>query len=169
MDTRRSGNMKSLYTVLFMSFLLYTNVEAAWPWDKKSGPTVVMTNVPPPTPVRRTNTTVVQKVDQAALIAKIKDLLAQQMIELKAANASSAEALKERDAAQQQVNEIGKQRDQWEAYGKAQDAARQKAQLQVASGKAAILRRDIIIGVLGLLIGAFVFLKLFMKASLFGL
>jgi hypothetical protein len=160
--------MKRLYTTLFISFLLYTNV-FAWPWSK---PEVTITTdvVPPPKPVTVVkHTTTVQKVDQAALIAKIKGLLQQQMVELQAANASSTEALKQRDAAQKQVNEIGKQRDQWEAYGKAQDAARQKAQLQVASGKAAILRRDIIIGVLSLLIGAFLFLKLFMKVWLFGL
>jgi hypothetical protein len=169
MDTRRSGNMKKLLCFIAISYFVLSPNCFAWPWSK---PDITITsNVPPPpkpvTVVKHTTT--VQRVDQAALIAKIKDLLAQQMIELKAANASSAEALKERDAAQQQVNAIGKQRDQWEVFGRAADVARQKALLQVASGKAAILRRDIIIGVLGLLIGAFVFLKLFMKASLFGL
>lgn len=151
--------MKLKYQLLpILTVLVFATPAFAWPWDKKPTPTPAP--ISKPTTINR-STTVTQKIDQAALIAKIKGLLAQQMTELKTADAAAAEALKEKADAQNQVNEIGKQRDQWEAYGKQQDALRQAAELKVAAQSAALLRRDILIGILGLAIAAYVGLRLF--------
>jgi len=67
----------------------------------------------------------------------------------------------ELNVAQEQVNAVAKERDGWRAYGESEHDKWMNAEKRVAEGKAGLLRRDLIIGVMTLLIGAYAVLKFY--------
>lgn len=64
--------------------------------------------------------------------------------------------------AQEQINQVALERDGWRAYGVDQHDKWMNAEKRIAEGKAGILRRDIIIGIMSLAIAAFLFLKFYL-------
>jgi len=100
-----------------------------------------------------------------ARIRHIRDLVARQKQELTDTRDRLNLALTTIADAQAQINAVAKERDQWQVYGNDQHDRFVAADKKLSATKAAILRRDIVIGVFVLgLVGFLVF-----KFSLFGL
>ena len=109
---------------------------------------------------------------EAELIAQIQAKVEQQAKELEFAEQKAKEAIANSDKtheelgrAQGQIDQVAKERDGWHAYGDDQHDKWMNAETRVAKEQAAVLRRNIIIGILSLLILAFVAAKIFLKAQ----
>lgn len=97
-----------------------------------------------------------------ARIRHIRELVARQKQELNDTRTKLDLALKTIADAQNQINAVAKERDQWQAYGNDQHDRFVAADKKLIATKAAILRRDIIIGIMTLAIGVFLFLKFYL-------
>ncbi len=97
-----------------------------------------------------------------ARIKHIRELVARQKQELNDTKTKLDLALKTIQDAQNQINAVAKERDQWQAYGNDQHDRFVAADKKLIATKAAILRRDIIIGLLVIAIGVFLFLKFYL-------
>lgn len=113
--------------------------------------------------------TVKAEPTRAELIAQIRARVAEQDKELEFAQRKAGEAISNSDRtheelgrAQEQANQVGKERDGWHQYGDDQHDKWMNAEVRVAKEQAAVLRRNIIIGILGMLILAYVGLKLYL-------
>lgn len=101
-----------------------------------------------------------------ARIKHIRELVARQKQELNDTKGKLDLALKTIQDAQNQINAVAKERDQWQAYGNDQHDRFVAADKKLIATKAAILRRDIIIGIMALAIGVFLFLKFYLHVPL---
>lgn len=89
------------------------------------------------------------------LINQIREKVAEQSKELEFAEKKAQEAVANSDRtheelgkAQVTMNQVGKERDDWHAYGDDQHNKWMNAEVRVAKETAAVLRRNIIIGIM---------------------
>lgn len=103
------------------------------------------------------------------LIDQIQAKVQEQSKELEFAERKAGEARDNSDRtheklgqAQEQAIQVGKERDHWHQYGDDQHDKWMNAEVRVAKEQAAVLRRNIVIGIMGLLIAVYVGLKLYL-------
>jgi hypothetical protein len=103
-------------------------------------------------------------LDQIQELRKQQDeALAASEAKLVTANSNVDRLQTELNAAKTQVTKVATERDGWKDYGTDQHDKWMNAEKRVAEKESAILRRNIVIGVMGLLIAAYLALKLFIK------
>lgn len=96
------------------------------------------------------------------IVSDLKVANERQEAELENAKSRIAWTWDELGKAQTQIDQVGKERDGWRSYGESEHDKWMNAEKRVAGQKAAILRRDIAVGLLTLAIGAWAFLKFYL-------
>lgn len=111
-----------------------------------------------------------QKPDRARTLDQLKGLIKLQGEEitrvekdLKGSKEYAANLWTDLEKAQTQINEVGKERDGWRAYGEDQHEKFINAEKRVAEKQATVLKLGIIIGLMSLAIGAYLVAKFYFR------
>lgn len=107
---------------------------------------------------------------QAELKRQIAALKVQQLADynavlkdLKGSREYAAGLWTDLETAKVQVGKVGEERDGWKAYGEDQHEKFINAEKRVAEKQATVLKLGIVIGLMSLAIGAYLFLKFYMR------
>lgn len=110
------------------------------------------------------------KINQAKLREQLRTLIKEQRgvlenteRQLKESRGTAAALWDQLSGAQAQINKVGAERDGWKAYGDDQHEKFMNAETRVAKKQATILRLYIVIGLMTLAIGAYAFLKFYLR------
>lgn len=101
---------------------------------------------------------------EKVIVQHIGDVNKRQASELNDQKAKVVWLDKELKDLQPKIDQIGKERDGWQAYGNDQHDKWMNAEKRVADKEAAILRRDIVIGIMGFLMLGYIAARIWLKS-----